>query len=1178
MPTEFWREFKPSVKVDTLPEDQRIRQLVKRAREIRDAGQSDPDINKVAAFKLPEDPGYELLYTSQKMSLPQRFQDVESSLGRPIAALMAYPFIPSSTKQESSRASLEEYGTKVEVALKEGKQQLPQQPTNVSKIFRTYDTWKSPPLVKGALEIVGDPSTWIGGGAAKTLLSKGTRVEKAAELIDTVRQKVNANKAAGKVATKGLKGFEKNVFALAKEARWQVNGGLADKVAAKMKPQGILKEVAARVTKAKVGGKVGDEEFNAARIASGRRPYQAATKVEPAKIVKPKTGQPVTISVVRGESEFKPYFKMQEYGAGNYYYADIGGKPGLAEQAARAYAAATPEVETVTDEAIQAVKGKVNKGIVKLNNPYVIGEQGDDALVKVVESAKKQGVKLGLTGKAWDDYVAGSIPKYLKGKGYDGLVVERPSEGGVYHVVPYKEVTPALEAVRKVAETQTEQSLLDDIAKRITAYHPLRESALAERPSWAGKQATAYSEAYKFVTEAGGTETEARIAALKAVKTVGKAPVPKKPAASIISPDERNILDHIIDRELPGSNAKRIWDREHAKEGLDKLLSLTSLPEPKQVDLLEQAFGFDFVSAAFKKKRGLTEQILHNVYSVLNIPRSLKASYDLSAPLRQGQALSVMHPVEAARSFKWMINAVKSEGDALFMDDMLHGRIGFLEGAGIRPEDAIKMNEKARRRIDHHLFLHEVRGGKSNLAEREEAFISGLADKVPGVRPSERAYITYLNKLRSDVFDVVADGWERSGKYVDKSGKFNQELYDEDLTELSRFINRMTGRGELWRGEYVGKGKVFSVSHPGVLLNMAFFSPRLQTSRVLMFASLASSSPAVRKQALRDLSGFVAAQATVMGLIALHPDVSLELDPRSAQSWKLRIKDSYIDISAGFQPLIRYAANFFAGKKSQSGWVSERKPLDTAGRFVLSKSHPMISSIFAALSGKKFSGEDLPEGFWQSAGELVKESIIPMDIDSWLEAGAEYGLLEGAVMASPEVFGAGIQTYKTEDSVVQDHYSMMSQLESVVADWRKAELSNDITKMSKIESEHPELDMQYDASLKEWHSATLRTLRGYSSDISKINKEIEAIELDQTITSKAKKSAIEELEREKIILATESILEVEGLYKKDWSELDEVMGEFMPNGVIQSRQQSTPETPASSPQYKFNIPTTPRGY
>ena len=71
------------------------------------------------------------------------------------------------------------------------------------------------------------------------------------------------------------------------------------------------------------------------------------------------------------------------------------------------------------------------------------------------------------------------------------------------------------------------------------------------------------------------------------------------------------------------------------------------------------------------------------------------------------------------------------------------------------------------------LFFSDQTG---TLAQMEEAYMSRWAEKIPGIGASQRAYVTFLNRLRADSFDAM----------VEKLGKKGQVTLEEARAELQR--------------------------------------------------------------------------------------------------------------------------------------------------------------------------------------------------------------------------------------------------------------------------------------------------------------------------------------------------------------------------------------------------------
>ena len=118
-------------------------------------------------------------------------------------------------------------------------------------------------------------------------------------------------------------------------------------------------------------------------------------------------------------------------------------------------------------------------------------------------------------------------------------------------------------------------------------------------------------------------------------------------------------------------------------------------------------------------------------------------------------------------------------------------------------------------------------GGLSGISTREEAFMSRLAQKIPGVAGSQRGYTTYLNVLRRDIADPFINGLKP------------QERANTGLLEgFGHWINVASGRGDIPK----------SLGTAGALSN-AFFAPRYAMSRIEVPAALTAAlarSPAAQ--------------------------------------------------------------------------------------------------------------------------------------------------------------------------------------------------------------------------------------------------------------------------------------------------------------------------------------------
>lgn len=371
------------------------------------------------------------------------------------------------------------------------------------------------------------------------------------------------------------------------------------------------------------------------------------------------------------------------------------------------------------------------------------------------------------------------------------------------------------------------------------------------------------------------------------------------------------------------------------------------------------------------------------VREVLAVPQSLMSAGDLSGTLRQGFILTARHPVLASKAFGAQVKAMFSEKayraiDAEIRDSMnsdLHERFG--------------------------LYLPEPEGG---IGAREEAFRSRLAERIPLlgpiVRGSDRAYVTYLNKLRASSFDVIADAFDRAG--------IKPETDPKAYADLARFTNAASGRGTLGMAEkYAG-----DLAH-------AFWSPKLMASRVQLMNPLYYKGlhPAVRMEAAKSMAAAVTATVTMLAL-AKMAGAEVETDPRSTDFGQMKFGNTRIDLMAGFRPYFIAMARTVTGEfKSSKGQIynvgewKNGKPPETpdrtapAGRFFEQKLAPVPSYGYHYLKGQDAIGQkfDPSAAFWQM--------LMPMPFADTAGAIGEHGAGAGALMGAASMLGAGVQTY-----------------------------------------------------------------------------------------------------------------------------------------------------------------------
>jgi len=343
---------------------------------------------------------------------------------------------------------------------------------------------------------------------------------------------------------------------------------------------------------------------------------------------------------------------------------------------------------------------------------------------------------------------------------------------------------------------------------------------------------------------------------------------------------------------------------------------------------------------------------------IFNIPKSIMASMDISAPFRQGAVLFARHPILGVKATKEMFKHLWSEKEANDWNDRLRLSDGYIR--------AKKSN----------LFISEP---MARLVASEERFMSHMAEKIPvlgrGVKASNRAYSGFLNKIRTDVFNQHYEALVNEG--------FSGKELQSELSQMAHLINNFSGRGKL--------GKRGELASP--LLNAAFFAPRYVTSRINTLANAVTGywlegraygsqrmSTRTRLEAYKALGAYVTVGVGVLQM-AKAAGAEVEIDPRSSDFGKIKIGDLRYDIWAGFQQEIVLLARIFTQakvdvfngkvKKFNEGFGSSNTG-STLGNFLRSKASPQVGYALSAMTGTTMGMEEF------DAGKELLRMFVPL--------------------------------------------------------------------------------------------------------------------------------------------------------------------------------------------------------
>jgi len=383
----------------------------------------------------------------------------------------------------------------------------------------------------------------------------------------------------------------------------------------------------------------------------------------------------------------------------------------------------------------------------------------------------------------------------------------------------------------------------------------------------------------------------------------------------------------------------------------------------------------------------------------INFPRTIMSSMDMSAPLRQG--IGLIHKPEFWKSFIPMFKAWGSEEAFNQVQQSIADKPLFKQRPGPGGKTLPSFAQDAGLKLTD---LHSI-------STREESMMSSIAEKVPGVRPSNRAYVAFLNKLRADTFESLID----QGKVFGADGTTNIPL----ARELANFINNASGRGNLGKLETSAKA-----------LSTVFFSPRLIASRVQMLnpQNYVMGNPMVRKEYLKSLFAIAAAgnMVTQLGRLA---GGTVEPDMASADFGKLKVGNTRLDPYAGFQQYIVAAQRLMPHldslglggmmKSTQTGIkynlgqpkFGQSTRADVASRFARGKVNPVLGFAWSLASGmKEPSGESMNFTTANPMHNSITQRFIPMVMQDLYEIGSQQP--ENLPWAGPAaLFGSGVQQY-----------------------------------------------------------------------------------------------------------------------------------------------------------------------
>jgi hypothetical protein len=460
---------------------------------------------------------------------------------------------------------------------------------------------------------------------------------------------------------------------------------------------------------------------------------------------------------------------------------------------------------------------------------------------------------------------------------------------------------------------------------------------------------------------------------------------------------KRNLLNRLADYQ------DRIAKKDFAKKSISKVV-LDKEARDMRYEIEEEKLRFQKLEEAWQRKtRPVPMRVLGLIPEAINTSRAIMTSFDFSAVLRQGLFVTVSHPVLAAKALPAMFKAFVSK------------------------KQEFTAMEELRSRANADLYAQaglSITTSTGRLSKQEEAYMGRLSRYLPGVAASERAYLTFLNRIRADVFDTL----------VHSLGKRSAVTLAEAQV-IANYVNVATGRGSM--------GKSFEPAMAAMAT--VFFSPRYMASRFQMLALQPMWRGNLRTKALiaKEYAKVLMGLGTVYGLAALYgmingddeDDPEVELDARSTDFGKIKIGRTRLDPLSGLSQTTVLLNRLVTGEqKKQSGKVVpiRTKRLDSGkvvkvpygsdnawdviGKYVRGKMSPGLGTGIDILVGEDFKGDLVtPAKALERTVKplsLADASVVDMTLGDIHAAMQEQGVPVGVSLGLLSIFGMSLQHYE----------------------------------------------------------------------------------------------------------------------------------------------------------------------
>ena len=479
---------------------------------------------------------------------------------------------------------------------------------------------------------------------------------------------------------------------------------------------------------------------------------------------------------------------------------------------------------------------------------------------------------------------------------------------------------------------------------------------------------------------------ETKIAELKQHLEDGTLPAKAEPSGTT-PPEAIQLLRDVrdgLEKQIRQSEPAQMERLTKRKAELDEMIASGDVhpkvkepPLPESKELAKAKYEVDLARQKIRTMlyNQKPKNWMSHIAEPFNAARAIMTSMDLSGMFRQGGLIFLAHPVRSAKAIPDMFRAM--------MSDQAQSEIH----AAILNRPLAPLSAKAK------LYLGAI-DSSEGLTMMEEGLMSRWVGKIPGIRASQRAYVTFLNKLRADSFDAMVEGLGPGG-----------EVTLKEAQAIAMYINEATGRG--MHG---------TLDNATVLLNTVFFAPRFTFSRFQMLlghplwgGEAAGGTMRSRKLIAEEYARMFMGVGVVVGVGGLAGG-EFSFDPESADFGKIRFGNARLDPLAGIgQTMIFTSRTFGSLYRNVMGEKQTMQADAFITRFFRSKLSPMTGTAWTLVSGKNAIGQK------QTPTETLSNLAIPMTFSDIYEVYKENNIPEATILSLLTIGGMGLSVYDSEN-------------------------------------------------------------------------------------------------------------------------------------------------------------------